>query len=174
MSIYPSIWSFGGNYIAIMSEDAWAEFAATDQVLNTAQKFYLKLTDLAMPFRNPNGSSYHGRFACGSYTVDVFTYPQFYAPNGSALDGSASQPFIPTGKVFVLPENPDFITAYAAVPYLPKNATSGFQMSYPQIQRGQFVIGEYMDERQSAWFTDVKSAGMPLPTAVNQMATLTT
>lgn len=163
----------GGNYIAIMAEDAYAEFITTTQVLDRAQKFYLKLTDLQPQFRAPNGSSYHGRFDAGSYTVDVFTYPQFYAPAGSALDGSASTGFIPAGKVYVIPENPNFITGYAAVPYVPKSGTSGFDIQYPQVQRGQYLIGDYIDQRSSAWFMDVKSAGIPLPTAINQIATIT-
>ena len=164
----------GGNYICIMAEDAFSEFISTTQVIDRAQKYYLKLTDLSMPMRAPNGSVYQGRYGAGSYTVDVFTYPQFYAPAGSAIDGSASVNFVPSGKVFILPENPNWITGYAAVPYLPKSGTSGFQINYPRTMRGQFVLGDYMDERASAWFMDVKSAGIPLPTAIDQMYTLTT
>ncbi len=163
----------GGNFIAIMAEDAYGEFVSTTQVLDRAQKFYLKLTDLAMPFRNPNGSAYQGRYACGSYTVDVFTYPQFYAPAGSAIDGSASVQFVPAGKVFMLPENPNFITAYGAVPFLPKKGTSPLDIQIPQIQRGQFMIGDYMDERNTAWNLAVSSAPIPLPTAIDQMYTIT-
>lgn len=163
----------GGNYIAIMAEDAYAEFISTTQVLDRAQKFYLKLTDLEMQFRAPNGSSYHGRFDAGSYTVDVFTYPQFYAPAGSAMDGSASQPFVPAGKVFVIPPNPNFITAYGAVPFLPKRGASPLGVAMPMAVRGQFMIADYMDERNTTWELAVSSAPIPLPTAINQMATIT-
>lgn len=164
----------GGNFIAIMAEDAYAEFISCNQVLDRAQKYYLKLTDLQPQFRSANGSSYHGRFDAGSYTVDVFTYPQFYAPAGSALDGSASTPFVPAGKVFLIPENPDFITAYGAVPFLPKKGTSPLDIAIPGIMRGQYLIGDYMDERNTAWNLAVSSAPIPLPTAVDQMYTLTT
>lgn len=164
----------GGNFIAIMAEDAYAEFISTTQVLDRAQKFYLKLTDLQPQFRSPNGSSYHGRFDAGSYTVDVFTYPQFYAPAGAAIDGSASTSFVPAGKVFMIPENPNFITAYGAVPFLPKKGTSPLDLQLPQIQRGQYLIGDYMDERNTAWNLAISSAPIPLPTAIDQMYTLTT
>lgn len=164
----------GGNFIAIMAEDAYSEFISTTQVIDRAQKFYLKLTDLQMQFRAPNGSSYHGRFDAGSYTVDVFTYPQFYAPAGSAIDGSASVNFVPAGKVFLIPENPNFITAYGAVPFLPKRGTSPLNLGLPQIQRGQYLIGDYMDERNTTWDAVVSSAPIPLPTAIDQIYTITT
>lgn len=165
----------GGNFIAIMAEDAAAEFMSTTQVIDRAQKFYLKLTDLAMPFHAPNGSNYMGRYACGaSYTVDVFTYPQFYAPVGSAIDGSASVNYVPAGKVYVIPENPNFITAYGAVPFLPKRGTSPLNLVLPQVQRGQYMIGDYMDERNTSWEAVVSSAPIPLPTAIDQIYTITT
>jgi hypothetical protein len=166
--------SAGGNFIAIMSEESFGYFLSTDQVLNRAQKYYLKLTDLAAPFRDADGSAYQGRYSAGSFTVDVFTYPQFYAPAGAALDGSASVSFVPANKVFVIPENPNFITAYGAVPFLPKKGTSPLDIQIPQIMRGQYLLGDYMDERNTTWDMTVSSAPVPLPTAVDQMYTLTT
>ncbi len=162
----------GGNFIVIMGEDAQKAFLKNPFVLERQREFNMKLDDLKPQFREASGCSYHGRVTAGSYTVDIFTYPEWYDASTPA-NPNTSTPYIDTKKIIIMPENPDFMTGYAAVPYLPKAGQSGMGISLPQIQRGQYVVGDYIDERNTAWIMDIKSAPIALPTAIDMIYTAT-
>lgn len=157
----------GGNFICIMGENAHAAFLNNSVVLERGQKFYMKLTDLSMPIQQSTGMAYHGRVATGSYTCDMFTLPKYY--DASTASPNTSTPYIDADKIIIIPENPDFITGYAAVPFLPKSG--GIDLGVPKIMSGEIVVDNYIDPRHSAWIVDMKSAGVALPTAIDMIYT---
>jgi hypothetical protein len=158
----------GGNFMCIMGENAQKAWFTNSYVLERQREFNMKLDDLRPQVRMANGMSYHGRVTAGSYTVDLFTYPQYFdavTPNGTPT------PYIDDSKIVLVPENPHFIMGYAAVPFLPKANESGFDLAMPSIQTGEYVIGSYMDSKKIAWEVDIRSSGIALPTAVDQIWT---
>jgi hypothetical protein len=64
-----------------------------------------------------------------------------------------------------LPEAPKFKLGFAAVPRLLKNADSN-------VVKGAYLVGEYQDERNTAHIMDIKSAGVAVPVAVDQIYTM--
>lgn len=161
----------GGNFIVIMGEDAKADFDTNTYVLERQRLYNLKLDDLAPPIRMANGMAYHGRISIGDYTADVFTYPQYYDASTPA-NPNTSTAYIDPKKVIMIPERPNFIMGYAAVPFLPKSNESGFDLAMPAVQAGQYAIGNYMDSKKIAWEVDIRSAGIALPTAIDQISTV--
>jgi len=163
--------AMGGNFIVIMGENAKKAFDTNTYVLERQRLFNMKLDDLAPPFREANGSAYHGRISIGDYTADVFTYPQFY--DASTASPNTSTNYINPNVFIMIPERPNFITGYSAVPFLPKSNESGFDLAMPAVQAGEYAIGQYMDSKKIAWEVDIRSAGIALPTAIDQIYTAT-
>lgn len=155
----------GGNFIVIMGDEAKAAFDTNTFVLERQKTFNMKLDDLKPPFREANGSAYHGRISAGDYTLDVFTYPEY-----RDVDGTPTA-YLDPKKVIVIPENPVWYQGYAAVPFLPKAGTNGMSVPIPGIKAGQYVIGDYIDQRNTAWIMDIKSASIVLPTAIDMVST---
>ncbi len=157
----------GGNFIVIMGDQAKAAFDTNTFVLERQKLFNLKLDDLAPPFREANGSAYHGRISMGDYTGDVFTYPNY-----RDLDG-VSTLYLDPKQVYVIPETPNWNTGYAAVPSLPKAGTGFMNLNIPGLAQGRYNFGDYIDPRAIAWIMDCLSASIILPTAIDQVSTNT-
>jgi len=155
----------GGNFIIIMGDSAKAAFDTNTFVLERQRTFNMKLDDLKPPFREANGSAYHGRISAGDYTLDIFTYPEYRDVSGTPTA------YLDPKKVIVIPENPVWNQGYAAVPMLPKAGTSGMDITIPGIQKGQYVVGDYVDQRATAWIMDIKSSSIVLPTAIDMVST---
>lgn len=105
------------------------------------------------------GSVYHGTVDAGSYKANLWTYPQFYT-NAGGVDTA----YLDTKKIIIMPETPRFLLAYAAVPQL-------ISSKNPMPQKGAFIFGDYMDEREGTHVYDIKSAGVAIPVAVDQIYT---
>jgi hypothetical protein len=67
-------------------------------------------------------------------------------------------------KICILPEITGFKMAYALVPQL---LTGG---QTPQV--GEYLIQDFIDERQTAHEQHIKSAPIPVPVKVDQMYTV--
>jgi hypothetical protein len=151
--------SQGAVLNAIMGSTALNTFLGNTKVTTRADIRNYSLDNVAAPQRNSVGASLHGQVSVGAYQVNLWSYPQFY-DNASGV----STPYVDPKKVIILPEMPRFVLAYAAVPQIMKPGAA--------LQRGKFVFGEYPDERNSAHIFDVKSAGLAVPVAVDQMYTV--
>lgn len=151
--------SMGGTFNLILGTTALADLL-TNTVFTTRQNlFHLNLDAVIPAQRNSIGASLHGEITCGSYKVRLWSYPQFYDDANNV-----SQPYIDPKLVVLLPENPRFHMAFAAVPQLLKPGTM------PKV--GAYSFGEYIDERKKSHIMDVESAGMPIPVGIDQIYTL--
>jgi hypothetical protein len=148
----------GGTYNVILGEDAMTAFLTNQVVLDRADVRNISLESIREPQRNATGATYHGRTSAGSYTFDLWTYPEFY-DNESGV----STPYIDDKKIVILPQAPRFHLAYAAVPRLITSAGDLTAQAY--------VFGEYTDERNTSHIMDIKSAGVPIPVAIDQIYT---
>lgn len=149
----------GGVVNAILGSSALSAFLNNTIVKERAdvRNFFLDL--VRGPQRNSVGAALHGEVSCGSYNVRLWTYPEFY-------DNAAgtSTPYINAKKVIMLPEAPRFTLGFAAVPQLP-TINGG-------VKKGAFLLGDYVDERNHKHIFDIRSAGVAIPVAVDQIYTM--
>jgi len=150
----------GGTLNAILGSTALNAFLDNSVVKARNDIKNMKLDDVRAPQRDSLGATLHGQISAGSYLVNLWAYPEFY-DNASGV----STPYINPKKVIVLPEVPKFKLGFAAVPQLLKAES-------PRIIKGAYVFGDYPDERLHAHIFDVRSAGVAIPTAVDQIYTM--
>lgn len=149
----------GSTMNAICGGKALAAFLDNTKVQKRADIKNFGLDIVAQPQRNSVGASYHGRVAAGSFNIDLWSYPEVFTD----ANGSTKQ-YIEEEKIIMLPEAPRFTMAYAAVPRL----ISGVATQ----TRGAYVLSDYTDEASSAHIFDIKSAGVAVPVAVDQIYTM--
>lgn len=152
--------SQGSVINAIMGSDALTAFLNNPIVKERADIRNFGMDMVKEAQRNSVGAAYHGQVSAGSYTVRLWTYPEYYDING------VSTPYIESDKVIFLPESPMFKLAFAAVPQLIKNG------SIPQ--KGAYLVQEFFDEKATAHEIHVKSCPVAVPVSVDQIYTLKT
>ncbi len=149
------------TFIAIFGSTAFDNFLKNTVVTNRQNLFHLALDQIRPPQVNAVGAAFHGSFSAGSYRIQAWTYPDFY----DNTSGTAT-PYIDDKNVVVLPPSPRFKFAHCLVPQL---VTPGATTA---PQQGEWVYGEYMDERKAKHDFDVQSAGLPVPVAIDQIYTM--
>lgn len=162
----------GSTFNAIMGQSAWDAFLQNDIVINRNKLMAWPLDQLTAATRGATGYSYHGQVDAGSYRVNIFTYPEFYdtVSNGTRT----SNAYIDTKKVIMLPETPRFKLGFAAVPQLLRSGTGMMEdMELAPLQASPYVVADYIDPRNTTHIFDIKSAGVAIPTAVDQIYTVT-
>ena len=154
----------GDIFNVIMGSTAYNHFLGNAIVKSRADNRKITLDEIRMPQRNSTGGTLHGQVSAGSYKFNLWTYPQFY--DTSSFDHN---PYIDPKKIIILPESPNFVLGFAAVPRLMgKKSDVGAGIG---SEKGAFSIGEYLDERNSAHIIDIKSAGVAIPVAVDMIYT---
>lgn len=148
----------GGIYNAICGG------TALNALLNNAvfqAKYDLRnvmLGEIREPQRNALGGTLHGRVTAGSYVFNIWSYPEGYEDAAGNF-----QYYIDPKKVVVLPENPNFILGFAAVPQLP-SLTGG-------IRTGAFIFSDGPDAKKKNHIMELESAGVAIPVAIDQIYT---
>lgn len=151
--------SQGGIFNIIMGSKTKTAFDNNKKVIEKANLRRVDHLNISMPQRNSVGATSHGQFAAGDYIVNLWTYPEIYE------DATGQRkPYIHPKKFDLLPERPNLIMAFGAVPRLLNTNNAG-------VKRGAFVFGDYVDERQDAHIYDLKSAGVAVPIAIDQIYT---
>lgn len=149
----------GGVFNAILGSEALSDFLSNTIVKERADIRRITLDDLQMPQVNAEGGVYHGQVSAGSYKVNIWTYEEYYED----ADGNLT-PYIDPKKMVMLPLAPRFTMAFAGVPQL---LTDGNTVP----QKGAFLLQEFIDERAQAHEMHLKSAGLAVPVAVDQIHT---
>jgi hypothetical protein len=151
--------SQGSVYNAIMGRSALSDFLGNTIVKERSDIRNFGLDTIREPQRNSVGGSLHGQVTAGDYKVNLWTYPEIYENSaGTAI------PYIDTDKVIMLPETPMFKFGFAAVPQL---VTQG-----GGVKKGKFIFDDFVDDRKKTHEFDIQSAGLPIPTAVDQIYTV--
>lgn len=147
------------SFDLICGNTAIASMFANTKFLARQDLFNMKLDAIAPPRKTASGGVYHGTLTAGPYQVNIFSYPEYYE------NASGTMTDILNAKIAVLlPPSPKFKTAYAMTPQL---------LSPGQApQTGKFILSEYVDKKKRTREFHVESAGMPIPTAVDQMYTM--
>ena len=149
----------GDIFNVIMGATAYRDFLNNTTVQNRNLLVGIKLDAVAPPQRNSVGASLHGEVSIGSYRARIWTYPQFY-DTASVSNNS----YVNAKKIIMLPENPRFKLAFGAVPQL-----IGAGGAVPQ--KGAYLVQEFIDEKATAHEIHIKSAGIAIPVAVDQIYT---
>jgi len=152
--------SQGAVLNAILGSEAWNEFLKNSEVRTRNDIKNISLDSIHAPQRNSVGATLHGQISAGSYLVNLWSYNEVY----NDPDTNVITPYINGKKVIVLPENPNFKLAFAAVPRLIKAGQP--------VVKGAYIIGEYQDDRNVAHIMDIKSAGVAVPVGVDQIYTM--
>lgn len=150
----------GGLINVIMSETAFTAFTQNTLVQTRAWIRNFHIDNVIEPQRNALGASYMGRTSSGSYNFDLWTYPEVYETSTGTIT-----PYITPGLVICLPVQTKFKLAFGAVPRLINDG--GIEAA-----KGEYVLNNYRDMKKTADIMDVKSAGIAIPTAIDQIYTV--
>lgn len=149
----------GGTFNLVMGSDALNSLLNNAVFKASADLRRITLEEVRNPQRNSVGGSLHGQVSAGAYNFNIWTYPEFYD-----AAGGASTPYINAKKVIMLPEAPMFKLGFAAVPQI---LTDGGA----QTTKGAYIFNDYVDQKKGAHEFDIKSAGVAIPVAVDQIYT---
>jgi hypothetical protein len=154
-----------GNVLnVIMGEAAFTAFLNNAKVQDRADIRRIMLDDIRQPQREAVGGVLHGEVSSGAYRFRLWTYPEYYD-----TAAQANNPYIDPKKIIILPEAPMFVLGFAAVPQLlGRREDVGAGLAG---KKGAYLIGEYLDERNTSHVIDIKSAGVAIPVAVDQIYT---
>ena len=150
--------SQGGVYNVIMGSKALSAFLSNTIVKERADIRNFSLDSVRAPQRNSVGGTLHGEVTAGAYTFRIWTYAEYYDDaNGN------STPYINESKIIILPEAPKFNLTFGAVPQLIENG------AVPQ--KGAYLIQDFIDQRATTHEVHIKSAGVAIPVAIDQLYT---
>jgi hypothetical protein len=154
----------GNIFNVIMGETALTHFLGNTIVKERADIRRISLDVIRQPQREATGGVLHGEVSAGAYVFRLWTYPEYYDTKTTT-----NNPYINPKKVMILPDSPYFVMGFAAVPQLiGTKADVGAGLAG---KRGAFLVGEYLDERNSAHIIDIKSAGVAIPVSIDQIYT---
>jgi len=150
----------GGTYNAIMGESAL--IALLDNTIIKSRQLFVQasIDSIIAPEKQLDGATFHGILSCGSYKCRLWTYPEVHE-----LSAGVQTPYINDKKVIILPLQPNFVRAYAAVPQL-----IGANGSVPQ--KGAYLVQEFFNEEKGQHKVSIKAAPIAIPVAIDQIYTI--
>lgn len=150
------------TYNVIMGENAYKGYLGNAAVLKRGAIFNWNMDRLIPSVRAATGYADHGTVSAGSYNFNLMTYPSFYdSYSGSTL--TKGTPYIDTDKIIVVPQTCKNVMAYAAVPQLLSTGATPM--------KGKWFIYNWPDQKLTTHDYGVKSAGVAIPVAVDQIFT---
>lgn len=148
----------GGIYNVVIGAQAWAALESNPIFQKKYDIRHIMIGDIGMPQANGTGATYRGQVAGASYIYNLWTYPEVYeAENGDIV------PYMPEDMIIVLPTATQFEMSFAQVPML-----QGVNGNFVQpMGDGQFWFKEYLDPKHDNHVQEIRSAGIPIPTAID-------
>ena len=155
--------SQGNSLDVTMGEEVFSEFMKNPKVLESFDTRRIDVGFVSQPRQDSTGAIFHGTISAGAYKFNIWTYPEVY---DNALN--VSTPYMDPKKFVITPKDTNFIHAFAAVPMLHGKGTDNERFI---DTAGAFHISNFVDPRLEAHIFDTKSAGLMIPTAVDQIYT---
>lgn len=150
--------AMGSTLDMIMGNDVINHLLNNEAVQNRGKIFQYGLDQITTPQAKAIGQTFHGEISADTFRVRLWSYNQYY-DNSQGV----KTPYLDPKKVIILPENPEFVLGFAAVPQLP-TAGGG-------IKRGAFIFEEYIDAKKKNHIMEVQSAGVAIPVSVDKIWT---
>lgn len=144
----------------LMGSEALNAFLENDIVKARADIRNFQLDSVAPGVKNSVGGLPYAEVWAGSYKFRIWTYPEFYEDRNNA---NALTAYLNPKKVVFLPEMPRFKLGFGLVPQLPENGN---------VQKGAYAFFENRDTFKVKHEISVRSAGIAVPVAVDQIYTL--
>ena len=159
-----------GEFNMILGAKAFNSLVTNDEIRSRSDLKQVQLIELNLPQRMAPavGAVLQGILAAGSYRVIVWTYPQFFDDKDN---GNASTPYIGERKMILLPKVPQFRYYHGGLPQIVRDRANAEFAGFMRQVRGEYMIGNYIDEESERHVVDIKSAPVPVPVAVDQMYT---
>lgn len=152
----------GDTVHVIFGSKAWEAFRNNPLVIQRALQVQWGTETIQPAIRNSTGASYHGQFSIGSFNFRAWTYVDFYEIDNG--DGTTTKiPFMDTNKIVMVPDVPQNVLTYTAVPQL---LTTG-----QTPVKGKFQVWDAVSEFKDAHYMGVKSAGFPALGGIDQVYT---
>jgi hypothetical protein len=150
------------TYNVIMGADVYQAYIANAAVLKRGAIFNWNMDRLLPAQRQSTGFSDHGTVSAGSYNFNLLSYPQYFdSYSGSSL--TKGTPYIDPKKIIVVPQVCKNVLAYAAVPQLLSTGATPM--------KGKWFVYNWPDQKMTTHDFGVKSAGVAIPVAVDQIFT---
>jgi len=155
--------SNAATYNVIMGSQVYAAYISNPAVLKRGAIFNWNMDRLTPALRKSSGFTDHGPVSAGSYNFNLISYPQYFDQyvNGSLVQGNE---YLDPKSIYIVPEQTKMVLAYAAVPQLLSTGTAAPVAS-------KFVFTNYPDLELMTHKFHVKSAGVAIPVAVDQIYT---
>lgn len=152
----------------ILGEGAAHALLNNTKVLARQNFFNMKLDNITTPRADSEGVFFLGTIAAETYTVDLWSYPEYYDDPADAT-GNTMLPYIETDKAILLPGGPlRFVFAHGLVPQLVTDSQGRPPKQAP------WVYGEFIDERRASHIFDVQTRCLAVPIAVDSVVTMKT
>ncbi len=157
-------------FMAIMGEGALSSFLSNPAILALGDQTYIKRLTIDMAGAKMNGAVPHGTLSAGSYSIDIYTYPEFYDTVTDA--GVVTRvPYWDANMVVVLPKSgSQFTTKFAAVPA--RFIGSGTLPEYVGYVDEKYHLYNYVSERGTSHNFHLRSAPLAVPVSVDQIYTM--
>lgn len=157
--------SFGQEIMGIFGAKALGYIISNAKLLEANDYRRANRLEITMPQAQAEGFTYHGRIAVGDYILNLMTYSDTYEDAaGNAI------PYIDSDKVILMPNDFEGVTAYASVPALFEEASTGAQ--FIGEFAGEFYQRDYVDQKVLNWMHEVSSAPVVVPVSVDKIYTL--
>ena len=151
--------STGAYLDVIMGAGVLVPLLNNEAVQNRGKIFNYALDTITTPQAKSFGATFHGEISAGVYRCRLWSYNQYYDNPTTGV----KTPYLDDKKIIVLPENPDFVLGFAAVPQLP---TAG-----QGIKKGAYIYEDYIDGRKKNHIYEVQSAGVAIPVSIDKIWT---
>ena len=155
----------------IMAEDMMEGILSNTALQARINLRRVDIAEIGRPQMRDTGGIFHGVMAIGSYSYNLWTYPQIF------VDASdVSQLYIPAGKAIVLDDRARFDLNFGAIHRFTKGNSEGTQLAGMQLAAAspvEFHEYAFMDERGVAIQAGQVSRPLAIPTAIDKVAVIT-
>lgn len=156
----------GGVYNAIMGSQAFAAMTTMPIFKDDANFRRVDYVNITGPLRNAENGIYHGTISAGGYQVNLWTYDEVYD------DGSGNiVRYVPDNKVTLIPDNASFDFGFGGTPAVFNTGNAQLPQMIQPV-RGEYNIYDIVDPYGMAHNFGVRSAGVAILTAVDQVYTV--
>lgn len=174
----------GISEVGIFGSNSLQWLLAATKMQNRLNLRHAELANIKSSMMNDEGAVFHGLLDTGNYTLQVWTYPQYYdiptdaelgLPSGTVTNAGTTQLYIPTDKVIVLPEpgKIDMRTVYAGISRIVNPVEPEFQAlgitGVPDNARGKWHPYAHTDQRRKSLIVGVESAPLPIPVDIDRV-----
>lgn len=149
------------TYNGIFGASAWNALKNNSTFSASADIRRFELATIRTEQRTATGGVPLGQITVGAYILNCWGYTEGYDD-----DSNSFTKYVNDKNVILLPEKPQFKLGFAAVPQV-----FGTDGNGPSLV-GEYHLNEKIDTFDSVHMMDVKSAPLPIPTAVDQIHTI--